>query len=138
MPLKLTLKAGEKIVINGAVLTNGPSKTTFAVENSAVILRQRDIMQPENANTPAKRIYYHIQLAYLDRDNADAYLEKSNELVRDFITAVPTEEVYALFEPLGLEISQQRYFQALKRCREIIAYEDKRLTYGREHVRECN
>jgi flagellar protein FlbT len=138
MSLKLTLKPGEKVVVNGAVLTNGPAKATVSVENQAVILRHRDVMQADDANTPAKRIYYHIQLAYLDRDNAGQYLERTNELVRDFVAAVPTPEVCALFEPLGVELAQNRYFQALKRCREIIAYEEKRLNYGREPLRNSH
>ena len=54
MPLKLTLKPEEKVVINGAVLANGPSKTTLSIENSAIILRQKDIMQESDATTPAQ------------------------------------------------------------------------------------
>ena len=130
MPLKLTLKPEEKVVINGAVLSNGPSKTTLSIENSAIILRQKDIMQESDANTPASRIYFCIQMAYLDLENANLYLEKTNQLVGDFVTAVPTEAVKRIVEPLGTELANGRYFQALKRCRELMAFEEKRLNYG--------
>ncbi|MDP6352320.1 MAG: flagellar biosynthesis repressor FlbT [Alphaproteobacteria bacterium] len=135
MPLKLTLKPEEKVVINGAVLSNGPSKTTLSIENSAIILRQKDIMQEEEANTPARRIYFCIQMAYLDLENTNLYLEKTNQLVRDFMAAIPTEAVKKIIEPLGAELAGGRYFQALKRCRELIAFEEQRLNYGFESVR---
>lgn len=135
MPLKLTLKADEKVVVNGAVLTNGPSKATFTIENSAVILRQKDVLQESEADTPAKRIYFCVQMAYLDNDNTEDYLEKTNELVREFLAAVPTREVTRIVEPMGVELASGRYFQALKRCRQLMAYEAKRLNYDFESVR---
>ena len=135
MPLKLTLKPEEKVVINGAVLANGPSKTTLSIENSAIILRQKDIMQESDASTPARRIYFCIQMAYLDLDNTDLYLEKTKQLVREFVAAVPTGAVKKIIEPMGTELANGRYFQALKRCRELIAFEETRLNYGVESVR---
>ena len=57
MPLKLSLKPGEKFVLNGAVLANGDKRTSLVIQNKACVLREKDIMQPEDANTPARRIY---------------------------------------------------------------------------------
>ena len=74
MALKLTLKPGEKVIINGAVLANAGSKTALSIENSAVILREKDILTEHNANSPAKRIYYCLQLAYLDDEHEREYL----------------------------------------------------------------
>ena len=46
MPLKLSLKPGEKFAINGAVIVNGDRRGTLVVQNHASILRERDILQP--------------------------------------------------------------------------------------------
>ena len=135
MPLKLTLKPAEKIIVNGAVLTNGNAKTTLTIENSAVILRQKDILQAEDANTPAKRIYFYIQLAYLDEDGREEHLETMRQLAQDFLRALPTAEVAHLIEPLGVDVATGNYFQALKKCRKLIAFEETRLNYGRESLR---
>ena len=62
MALKLSLKPHEKVVINGAVIANGDRRSTICVENIANVLREGDIIQPEQANTPAKRIYLPIML----------------------------------------------------------------------------
>jgi len=66
MPLKLSLKPGEKFVLNGAVLTNGDKRATLIVQNKACLLREKDIMQPDEATTPARRIYLPIMMMYLD------------------------------------------------------------------------
>src|SRR5476651_1346171 len=66
MPLKLSLKPGEKFVLNGAVLTNGDKRIALVIQNKACVLREKDIMQPEDANTPARRIYLAVMMIYLD------------------------------------------------------------------------
>ncbi len=130
MALKLTLKPEEKVIVNGAVIANGGAKTTLSIENSAIILRQKDILTEEQANTPAKRIYFCLQLAYLDSDHERDYLEKANLLVRDFVEAAPTEEVRTILEAVGQDVSERNYFKALKQLKKLIAYEEKRLNYG--------
>ena len=62
MGLKLSLKPGEKFVVNGAVLVNADRRSSLVIENTASVLRERDIMQPEDANTPAKRIYFVVMM----------------------------------------------------------------------------
>ena len=66
MPLKLTLKPGEKFVLNGGVLSNGDRRSDLIIENQVSLLRERDVLQPDEANTPVKRIYFTIMMMYLD------------------------------------------------------------------------
>ena len=66
MPLKLSLRPGEKFVVNGAVVQNGDRRAALVLQNKASVLREKDIMQPDDAETPAKRIYFPIMLMYLD------------------------------------------------------------------------
>ena len=65
MSLKIDLKPGEKFIINGAVLTAGKRRVSLVLENKAVLLRSKDIMQEREADTPAKRIYFAIMLMYI-------------------------------------------------------------------------
>ena len=58
MPLKLSLKPGEKFVLNGAVVQNGDRRAALILQNKASVLREKDIMQAEEAVTPARRIYF--------------------------------------------------------------------------------
>ncbi|MDD3838923.1 MAG: flagellar biosynthesis repressor FlbT, partial [Phenylobacterium sp.] len=76
MPLKLSLKPGEKFVLNGAVVQNGDRRGTLILQNKASVLREKDIMQPEEANTPARRIYFPVMMMYLDEANAQKYYDE--------------------------------------------------------------
>jgi len=67
MALKLTLRPNERVVIGGAVLSNaGLHVAHVLVENESPILRSKDILRPEDATTPCRRIYLAIQLMYVE------------------------------------------------------------------------
>ena len=58
MPLKISLKPHERMIIGGAVVTNGDSRTEFRIENKVPLLRQKDIMSEQEANSHCRRIYF--------------------------------------------------------------------------------
>lgn len=61
----LVLKLGphERVLINGAVIENGEKRSRIAVMTpNANILRLRDAIHPETANTPVRRVCYLAQL----------------------------------------------------------------------------
>jgi flagellar protein FlbT len=52
MALKITLKPNEKMIVSGAVVTNGNSKNTdLIIENNVPVLRQKDILSEKDATT---------------------------------------------------------------------------------------
>ena len=57
MPLSIDFKAGDKIIINGAVIENLGSNSTISIHNQAAILRGKEILSAEDSTTPASRIY---------------------------------------------------------------------------------
>ena len=67
MALKVELKPGEKIIIGDCVVTNHDQRTRLMIEGQVPILREKDILTPQRADTPAKRIYLTIQLMYTSR-----------------------------------------------------------------------
>lgn len=123
MPLKLALKPGEKIVINQAVIVNGGQKSELILENKASVLRERDIMTEEKANSPAKRVYFAVQMLYLFPGNTSFYQEKFNSFTRDFIKAVPSASPIIL--EIGEGVIQGDLYGALKKCRKLMKYEDE-------------
>src|SRR5262249_7110190 len=89
MALRIELKPGERILIGESVLVNSDQRASFLVEGGAPILREKDIMTSEQADTPAKRIYLAVQLMYLSRDpraHHDVYFA----LMRDIVQAAPS------------------------------------------------
>src|SRR4028118_1886619 len=67
MTPRISLRDGEKVVINGAVI-RASGRTDLAVESKVTILRGREIMSPAEATTPARKLYFHTMMAYLDPD----------------------------------------------------------------------
>ena len=123
MGLKITLKPGERMIISGAVITNGDSKANFIVENPVPILRQKDILSADKANSPARRIYFTIQLMYIDEDNLSNYHKNYWKLVREFLNAAPG--ALSIIDRISKEILNNNYYQALKICKKLIAYEEE-------------
>ena len=123
MALKITLKPKEKMIIGGAVITNGPNRCEFYVENNVSILRQNNIISPEKAYTPARRIYLAIQLMYVDKPNYDAHQQLYWQLLQEFVQAAPS--ALALIDEISECIFQKDYYQALKSTQKLIEFEQE-------------
>lgn len=123
MALKITLKPNEKLILGGAVLCNGHGKTQFAIENNVPILREKDILQPEEADSPARRIYFAIQLMYVDEPQLEKHHTLYWQLVRDFIEAAPTS--LKIIDTINEWILRGNYYQALKSSKKLIDFEQE-------------
>lgn len=127
MPLKLSLRPGERFVVNGAVVQNGDRRGALILQNKASVLREKDIMQPEDATTPARRIYYPIMLLYLyEGDQDQAYTEFALRLA-EFTSAVRNPEMLAECVAVSKDVMGGEYYKALMRCRKLMAYQDELL-----------
>jgi flagellar protein FlbT len=123
MPLRIALKAGEKVIINGAVLQAGDAPATLLVHNEAALLREREIMTEERAVSPATRIYYTIQCAYLFPNKKDLYLQHFYEFLEEFIAAAPSSGEIA--RKIGEEVKGERFYPALRSARKLIEREQE-------------
>ena len=123
MPLKISLKPNERIILSGAVITNGPARAQLVVENEVPLLRAREIMSLEKANSPARRIYFAIQLMYVDEKNLEAHRTSYTTLVRDFLQASPSSR--ELIAEITALVERGQHYQALKGARRLIDYEQE-------------
>jgi flagellar protein FlbT len=121
MALKITLKPHEKFILGGAVIANGDAKSTFVLENDVPILREKDIMTLKSADTPCKKIYFAIQLMYVDGKNLAEHHKTYWDLVKDVAQAAPSTR--PLLQEISNDILNDRYYQALKLTKKLIEYE---------------
>jgi flagellar protein FlbT len=122
--LKVELKPGERMILGECVITNHDQRTRLLIEGQAPILREKDILTRERADTPAKRIYLAVQLMYICKDPRschDAYFA----LVRDILAAAPSTWPY--IESINNHILTGETYKALKHARKLIAYEQELL-----------
>jgi flagellar protein FlbT len=123
MPLKITLSPREKMIIGGAVVTSGSAKCELLIENKVPILRQKDIMTEKDADSPCRRIYFTIQLMYIDEDNLITHHNAYWSLVQDLVKAAPS--TLNLIDEISEYILQNEYYQALKLAKKLIAFEEE-------------
>ncbi|HTZ39801.1 MAG TPA: flagellar biosynthesis repressor FlbT [Syntrophales bacterium] len=121
MALKISLKPDERIIIGGAVLRNGGTRSDLVIENSVPVLREKDIMGLADANSPCRRIYFAIQLMYVDEKNIEEHRATYWQLVRDVTHAAPS--TISLIDQISEQILHNRYYQALKLTNQLIDYE---------------
>lgn len=127
MPLKLSLKPGEKFVLNGAVVQNGDRRGVLVLQNKASVLREKDIMQQDEANTPARRIYFPVMMMYLDEAGAQRYYDEFVLRLTEFMGVIRNPDILAECVAISKHCMEREYYKALMLCRKIIEYEDERL-----------
>jgi len=128
MPLRLSLKPQERVIIGGAVVRNGDSRTEVFVENQVPILREADILSPSAVKTPCERVYLAVQLMYVDREHETQHRRFYEELVRDVVEAAPSTKRF--LDEVDGHVSKSEFYQALKSTKVLMDYEQELLSRG--------
>ena len=136
MALKVELKPHEQIIIGACVITNTDQRARLLIEGERIpILREKDIMTPARADTPAKLVYLAVQLMYISPDpqvNHGAYFN----LVRDIVTAAPS--AWPIIEGINNHILNGDLYLALKETKKLVAYEKQLLDQVAEMQKKAN
>lgn len=129
MALIIDLKPGEKILIGNAVITNDQQRTRLHISGEAPILREKDVMKEEDADTPCKKIYFLVQCMYLARAPR-IYFDKYFGLIKEIQSAAPTTTLF--FMKINDMILEGAYYKALKEARELLQHEEELLQNVRQ------
>jgi flagellar protein FlbT len=119
MPLKVELKPHEQIIIGSCVVTNTEQRAKLLIQGEAPILREKDIMTADAADTPAKLIYLAVQLMYLSPDPREHHATYF-ALVRDMLMLVPS--AWPHIEEINNQILDGELYKALKSARKLIEH----------------
>ncbi|MDD9901806.1 MAG: flagellar biosynthesis repressor FlbT [Alphaproteobacteria bacterium] len=124
MALVIDLKPEEKIIIGNALITNDDNRTRLHIEGDAPILREKDIMREDEADTPCKKIYLTVQLMYLS-PSPDKLHDVYFDQIREIQEAAPSTGTF--FLKINDYILKNQYYKAMKESRELIAHESELL-----------
>lgn len=124
MALIIDLKPGEKILIGTAVITNDSQRTRLHISGEAPILREKDVLQEEDADTPCRKVYFLVQCMYLAR-NPREYHPKYFEMLKIIQQAAPSTSIF--FMRINEQIIQGHYYKALREAKDLISHEDELL-----------
>ncbi len=128
MPLRISLRPEERLIVGGAVVRNGKHRCDLVIENDVPILRGREVLGLDEATSPCKRIYFAIQLMYVDPVRHAAHQELFEQLVREVAEASPS--MMPLLAQLNERIAAHQYYQALKVGRKLIVYEQELISHA--------
>lgn len=133
MPLKIKLKPNERLILGGAVITNGKNPTEFTIDNKVTVLRAKDILTEEMADTPSRRIYFVLQLMYIDQRRTKEQYDSYLQLVKDLLRAAPslTDAVMDVSEAL----LNDDFYKALKAAQVLIEREAVLMDMARQSNR---
>jgi len=132
--LKIRLAPDERIVINGALI-QADGRCSLVFMNTCSFLTEKHIMRPQEANTPARRIYFMIQNSYLATDaERPPMLVTLHSLIDDFYEATTVATVKETLEAIRQLVGAGSYYQALKLSETVMRHEDKHL--GNRHWQE--
>lgn len=122
MPLIIDLKPGEKVIVNGAVIENAGSSTKLRIHNNSNILKQKEIMVEEDASTPASRVYFCLQCAYIFPGEKAKYVKMFLDYLTQYVEACPSARDLAV--EIAREADEENYYKALRAARKLLKHEE--------------
>jgi len=128
MVLKVELKPGERIILGDCIVTNADQRTRLVITGQIPILREKNILTLDRADTPAKRIYLAVQLMYTSSDPR-AHHEVYFALIRELVQAAPS--AWPLVESINNHVLTGQMYKALKAARKLIGYEQDLLKHAK-------
>ena len=125
MPLTIDFKAGDKIIINGAVIENLGSNSKLSVHNQAAILRGKEILSEEDSKTPASRVYFALQCAYIFPQAQAEYVASFEAFLNEYLLACPSAS--EIGDVIRKEVDQGSLYKGLKSAQKLIVHESELL-----------
>lgn len=129
--LVLELRAGDRMLVNGAAL-QFQTRASVVLANEARFLFGKQLLSPDAATTPARRLYFAVQSAYVaEATDRETYMTIARSRAAEYMVATTSETVRSLLREAMEELEAGRGWDALRRVRDLFAYDDVILNIGR-------
>lgn len=124
--MNITLRAGEKLYINGAVI-RVDRKATIEILNDVTFLLENHVMQVEQATTPLRQVYFAVQVGLMDPGAVEAASALSRRLIEAALQAFRSPAIIAGLKAVSGQIERSRNFEALKSLRALFPLEEREM-----------
>lgn len=126
--LVLKLAPKERVLINGAVIENGERRTRMSIMTpNANILRLKDALHPDEANTPVKRICFIAQLVLSGDAQPGSAAQQLLSGIEQLSQVLRDPDSRSIMNDATEAVSEGRFYQALKALRLLIPREERLL-----------
>ncbi|WAP71249.1 flagellar biosynthesis repressor FlbT [Jiella pelagia] len=122
--MRISLRAGERIFVNGAVL-KVDRKTTLEFLNDVTFLLESHVMQAEQAKTPMRQLYFIVQMMLMDPNSIQAAMALFERAHPAMLKTYSNRDIIDGLLEVEELIGRGRNFEALKRVRSMIPLEDQ-------------
>ncbi len=138
MPLKLKLAANERLIVNGAVMVNGGCRTTLVIGNFAHIMREKDVLQEQDANTPTRRLYFILQTMLMQPPPSEAVTASYRLAHTQLTAAYERPENLNVLTEVDQMVGIGDYYKAMMKLHPLIAYEAELLNVPPQEWRRAS
>jgi flagellar protein FlbT len=120
--MSLSLRANEKIYINGAIL-KFPHKVTLELLNDATFLLEAHVLQPEQTTTPLKQLYFVVQTMLIDPGSAGTTRLLFEKMLTSTAGSFEDAVVLGGLNQIDKLVAEDRFYEALKQLRGLFPVE---------------
>jgi flagellar biosynthesis repressor protein FlbT len=129
--LKITLRANEKLYINGAVI-RADRKVSLELLNDVQFLLENHVLQAEDASTPLRQLYFIVKVMLMNPEDGDAARRLFRDSLPALLQAFSDAQILATLKHVDQLVSEDRPYEALKAIRGLYALE-ARILYASEN-----
>ena len=124
--MNITLRAGERFFINGAVIRID-RKATIELLNDVTFLLENHVMQAKDATTLTRQIYFAVQIMLMDPGATATATPLARSLLDTALDAYRTPELVSGLKGVAHSLARARGFEAMKTLRTLFFLEDEEL-----------
>ncbi len=126
-PMCISLRSGEKIYVNGAVL-RVDRKVTLELINDVTFLLESQVMQVEDAATPMRQLYFVVQLMLMSPSDVDQAKSVFGHQRCALYAAADNADLLSGLDAVEALVESGRYYEALRKIRSLFEIEATILT----------
>lgn len=131
--MHITLRPGEKLYLNGAVL-RADRKVSLELMNDATFLLEAHIMNADKATTPVRQLYFIVQMMLMNPLDTSAARNLFGETMTRMQTAYTDRGILDILAQTGKLVGGDRYFDSLKLLRSAFDRDDELLAARRPNT----
>ncbi|MEL4072887.1 flagellar biosynthesis repressor FlbT [Ochrobactrum sp. GPK 3] len=114
--IRLSLRAGEKIYINGAVL-KADRKVSLELLNDATFLLENHVLQPDQTTSPLRQLYFAAQMMLIEPSLREQARQTFGQMLKGMFKAFSDPEILNALKIVDELVHNGRVFEALKTIR---------------------
>lgn len=127
--MNITLRAGEKLYLNGAVV-RADRKVSLELMNDVSFLLEAHVMHADKAKTPTRQLYFIVQMMLMDPHDTRSARALFDDMAERMLTTYEDDSVRDALARTGKLVAATRYFDALKVLRAVFDRDDALMVAG--------